>query len=611
MRWAAANAVFGLALIVGCGDDAPPLSPGGSTGAGASSSGRDPLTTSGAPLDSGSDGTATGTGAGNSLPPAPELTSPADGASDQAQQLELCWEPVQDPDGDPVRYRVFVDDIELTEGRLGEDDGFEGPCTPLLAFDYEQGYEWSVEAFEAEDPTRTSERSQVWSFTIEDDGTSVTVFTDSFDEDLGWTVSGDATSGAWVRGDPQPTNDGLSLSQPGRCFGGAACYYTAKNAGGVPDDEDVAGGATVLTSPPFDLTGAAAVTVEVTRFFYKSGTEAEPSLSLELLIPDDQAPGGVAVHALELLDEPTATTPENLWTPREYVVCGAPMVAGSQLRITAADDGAGVLEAAIDAVSVRAQLEGTVCGTGEGGRCEPAQGDMACPDALLCCSQGSLNAGVYRCQTPVAGLDFDAPTASPRDPNDGPLGCDAADLLIDPAYVEPVLTDIFVSDATCELLEGCVGGTGTRTLLRFAAAIPNIGSRDLVLGVAANNPDVFHYSECHDHHHFDDFAAYELRDGDTVVAAGHKQAFCLLDSTSWAWENEPGKYNCANQGISRGFLDIYEAELPCQWIDVTGVAPGDYTVRAELNPVRADSALPRINERSYDNNLLEFSVSIP
>jgi hypothetical protein len=132
-----------------------------------------------------------------------------------------------------------------------------------------------------------------------------------------------------------------------------------------------------------------------------------------------------------------------------------------------------------------------------------------------------------------------------------------------------------------------------------------------VLGVAANQPDLFHYSECHDHHHFDEFADYELRDAAGVVATGYKPGFCLLDSYSWAWPAEGPHYDCANQGIGAGYGDIYEDVLPCQWIDVTDVPPGDYTLRAVLNQPRDDSALPMLVERDYANNTVEVAVTLP
>jgi hypothetical protein len=44
--------------------------------------------------------------------------------------------------------------------------------------------------------------------------------------------------------------------------------------------------------------------------------------------------------------------------------------------------------------------------------------------------------------------------------------------------------------------EGCVEGTGPRTLLRFETATPNRGTADLVLGNPTNDPR-FHYDSCH------------------------------------------------------------------------------------------------------------------
>ncbi|MCA9697946.1 MAG: hypothetical protein KC431_10515, partial [Myxococcales bacterium] len=46
-----------------------------------------------------------------------------------------------------------------------------------------------------------------------------------------------------------------------------------------------------------------------------------------------------------------------------------------------------------------------------------------------------------------------------------------------------------------------------------------------------------------------------------------------------------GTYTCYNQGLSLGWSDTYGAALDCQWIDVTDVAPGDYTLRMEVNLV--------------------------
>lgn len=606
--------VLVLVALAACPGPGGSGTSGSSDETGSSSTSAAAQTTTLVDPDSGSTGSTGSTGettGADELPPTPTLLSPRDAATDVPVQTELCWSLVDDPEGEPLRYRVRVDGIELSNGIQGEEEGYAGPCVGPLDFAYERTFTWEVEAFEVDDPTRASAPSAPWSFTTIDDGLSTTVFEDGFADDLGWQVTGDATTGAWVRGDPVPALHMGALSQPGRCPGSSGCYFTGQNPRGVPEGEDVAGGSTILTSPAFDLGGAAAATVQLQRFFYETEAEPGPSLRVELLVPDAGAAGGYQAHALEELTEPTALAPANLWTPREYVACGVPMLQGSRLRITATDAGTGILEAAIDSVSVHAHDEATVCGTGEGGQCDPAAGVAACPEALLCCPQGTINAGVHRCAPAVAGLDPADPPPDPEAPLTGPLGCDAPDLVIDPWWITPVLTDILVHEGTCELYEGCVGALGWRTILRFTLTTHNIGSRDLVLGVAANQPDIFHYSECHDHHHFDDFADYELRDAAGVVASGYKPGFCLLDSYSFAWPSEFPTYDCANQGISVGFGDIYEDVLPCQWIDVTDVPPGDYTLRAALNQTRADAALPMLVERDYGNNVVEVAVTLP
>jgi len=609
-----------LCALVGLAACPGPSTPGGDgprddTGTtGSSSSGPVAEATT---VDPGTSSTSSSSGASettagtDALPPAPTLVSPPNGATAIPVQTELCWDPVDDPDGEPVRYRVFVDGIELSNGIQGEEEGHAGPCVGPLDFAYERTFAWQVQAFEADDPARASEPSAAWSFTTVSDGLSTTVFEDGFQTDLGWEVTGDALTGAWVLGNPVPASHEGAPSQPGRCAASDGCYFTGQNPGGLPDAADVSGGSTILTSPPFDLSGAAAATVQLRRWFYRSAVEPGPALRVELLVPDAAAPGGYQPHLLEELAAATPDAPENRWTPREHAACGVPMLDGSRLRITATDAGAGILEAAIDSVSVHAHEDAAVCGTGEGGRCEPSLGAAACPEALLCCPQGTLNAGVHRCAPAVHAIDPVRPDPDPAAPFDGPLGCDAPDLVIDPSWITPVLTDIFVHEGTCELYEGCVGGLGWRTILRFTLTAHNIGSRDLVLGVAANQPEIFHYSECHDHHHFDDFADFELRDADGVVATGFKPGFCLLDSYSWAFPNAFPTYDCANQGIGVGFGDIYEDALPCQWIDVTDVPPGDYVLRATLNQAREDTAVPMLVERDYGNNVVEVPVALP
>jgi hypothetical protein len=67
----------------------------------------------------------------------------------------------------------------------------------------------------------------------------------------------------------------------------------------------------------------------------------------------------------------------------------------------------------------------------------------------------------------------------------------------------------------------------------------------------------------------------------------------------------------AERGGSGGYADTYAVGLPCQWIDITGVPPGDYTLRILLNQPRADSLLPPLVERDYGNNIHEVGVTIP
>jgi Lysyl oxidase len=167
-----------------------------------------------------------------------------------------------------------------------------------------------------------------------------------------------------------------------------------------------------------------------------------------------------------------------------------------------------------------------------------------------------------------------------------------------------VTNDNFAAD-DCVVMEGCVNAPGSRILLRFDTVTANRGAHDLVVGVppppGQSNP-VFQWSACHMHHHFANYTSYELVNSTGVVITGRKQAFCLEDGE----QVQPGApatgYSCDNQGISRGWADVYTRYLPCQWIDVTGVPSGSYTLRVILNPAHV------IPESDYTNNVFTVPV---
>lgn len=168
----------------------------------------------------------------------------------------------------------------------------------------------------------------------------------------------------------------------------------------------------------------------------------------------------------------------------------------------------------------------------------------------------------------------------------------------------------FAADA-CELDpdEACVGGSGTRRLLRFSVETPNIGTGDLFLGTPSPGNDTFVYSSCHMHYHFLGYAEYELTDSrGATVATGRKQAFCLLDSERYLTDDptvsSTGMYWCGYQGIQRGWSDVYQATLPCQFLDITDVAAGDYTLRVSLNNAQT---LPELD---YTNNTITVPITI-
>jgi hypothetical protein len=193
------------------------------------------------------------------------------------------------------------------------------------------------------------------------------------------------------------------------------------------------------------------------------------------------------------------------------------------------------------------------------------------------------------------------PDASPYDAAPGP---DLQFLTSEMIHSVIVTQDPFPAD-NCEVQEGCVGAPGKRTLVRFDTVSANTGLENVVVGVpppAGESNEMFQWSPCHKHHHVKNYASYELLNDAGVVLTARKQAFCLEDGEPI----QPGipavGYSCANQGITHGWADVYSRYLPCQYLDVTDLPSGQYTLRVVVNPLRI---LPEAN---YDNN--EFTVGV-
>lgn len=185
--------------------------------------------------------------------------------------------------------------------------------------------------------------------------------------------------------------------------------------------------------------------------------------------------------------------------------------------------------------------------------------------------------------------------------------CHLPDLIVDEQVLASSLSldlETFGAD-DCAIEEGCVAAGGDRRLLRFSTSTPNVGLADFYVGDPAESEHT-EYSQCHQHYHYHRYANYRLLDEDGEVAAtGSKQAFCLIDVQRVDPDAGPRQYDCGNQGVSVGWADVYSSALDCQWIDVTGVPAGTYTVEIEVNPDRL------IPEMSYENNVARATFDIP
>jgi hypothetical protein len=200
---------------------------------------------------------------------------------------------------------------------------------------------------------------------------------------------------------------------------------------------------------------------------------------------------------------------------------------------------------------------------------------------------------------PCAGCCL--PVGDPNCP-DGP------DLQMNQATLQSSLNmaTVNITDA-CAPQEGCVKAMGNRQVLRFTTRIDNIGELDYYIGSPSSQPWMFNTNNCHGHAHYAGYADYVLFDTQGhVIPVGFKNGFCVIDV---GCPNGTAHYGCSNMGISAGCYDQYGSGTTCNWIDVTDVPDGQYTLVLRTNWAHVPDALGR-HETNYMNNYAQVCLNL-
>ncbi|XP_053573302.1 lysyl oxidase homolog 1 [Bombina bombina] len=187
------------------------------------------------------------------------------------------------------------------------------------------------------------------------------------------------------------------------------------------------------------------------------------------------------------------------------------------------------------------------------------------------------------------------------------------DLVPDPHYVQAstYIQRAHLYSLRCAAEERCLSSSAysaessdydVRVLLRFPQRVKNQGTADFL---PTRPRQTWEWHSCHQHYHsMDEFSHYDLLDATTgrKVAEGHKASFCLEDTTCDFGNLK--RYACTShtQGLSPGCYDTYNADIDCQWIDITEVKPGNYILKVVVNPKY------KVQESDFTNNVVRCNI---
>ncbi|HEU4425016.1 MAG TPA: hypothetical protein VFR67_21005 [Pilimelia sp.] len=169
------------------------------------------------------------------------------------------------------------------------------------------------------------------------------MFFDDFETDRGWTTNpggtDTATTGAWERGDPEPT-DSSGPKQLGTTVNGVIDLVTGRAAGTGPGAFDIDGGTTSVRSPAITLPTGATLTLTLSAYLAHGSNSTADFLRVSVVHS-----GGTAVV---LTRTGAATDMDAAWTA---ATASLTPYAGQSIRLLI-EATASLVEAGVDNIEI-------------------------------------------------------------------------------------------------------------------------------------------------------------------------------------------------------------------------------------------------------------------
>ncbi|MBN4051596.1 carboxypeptidase regulatory-like domain-containing protein, partial [bacterium AH-315-M05] len=276
---------------------------------------------------------------------------------------------------------------------------------------------------------------------------------DDFTFDFNWSVSGNASTGIWERGEPVGTdwfttgdaNPGVDVSTD--CSNQA---YVTGNAGGGVGNDDVDNGNTVLTSPVFDLSSYTEPYISYYRWFFNDGGSGIPNDTLKVRLTN-----GVSTVMIETVNE---GSPNNSsWVYRSFRISDyITPTSTMQMTLETSDlSGSGhLVEAGVDKFQVTEELAVVINPT-----------NVTCNGGCDGVAAASVNGGAQ----PLAYFwddSFNQTTSTATGLCSGTYTITVVDANNDTAYATIIIGEpaLLTVDSATSTLASCSGADGSITI---------------------------------------------------------------------------------------------------------------------------------------------------